>query len=265
MAFYKRFEIDLPLESAHRRFVNRCKNIIWANISPPYLRSSSVLDRAVMQATANAIGIRYDNRAVVDHYVTEDDLLGCLQAIEAVIPILRDALPGMDYDSIISELIAGSETDLSLAWDGTRFLLTGAQVLDEKLVAEQLEWLQAAGYSTVREAFGRGLKHLLQGREDPAQLSDAITDSCEALEAMAKVVTGNDRDLSSNRDLLVKRIGASEDHRSLLKAYLKYANNYRHAGKRSGRAPVSLAAAEFFAYATGAFLRLCIETLKEDS
>ena len=81
----------------------------------------------------------------------------------------------------------------------------------------------------------------------------------EALEALAKVETGRDKDLSANAELFVKAVKASVPYKNLLKQYIEYANNFRHAvGKSAGRPNLSAREVESFMYLTGLFIRLAI-------
>jgi sulfur transfer protein SufE len=81
----------------------------------------------------------------------------------------------------------------------------------------------------------------------------------EALEALAKVVTGRDKDLSANRELFLSKVKASEGYKGILKEYIEYANNFRHAPKQGQEKPnVSVNECESFVYLTGLFIRLAI-------
>jgi hypothetical protein len=93
-------------------------------------------------------------------------------------------------DSDIVEIIHLSEVDLGISWQRGVFLKKGAQILDEKLVNESLRWLADARYKTVLVPFQKGLSHLLEGTKDSQRFGDTVTDMYEALEAMAKIVTG---------------------------------------------------------------------------
>ena len=82
----------------------------------------------------------------------------------------------------------------------------------------------------------------------------------EALEAMGKITTGRDIDLSSNAEAFIKSIDASAGYREVIKPYIKYANEYfRHATSDAHPKPqISIREAESFVYLTGVFLRLAI-------
>ncbi len=109
--------------------------------------------------------------------------------------------------------------------------------------------------------FSKGLQHLLESDKRPELGSDVITDMYEALEALAKVVTGRStRDLSANAELFLSTLGVSDGYRSILKEYIKYANDFRHAleeGKVRSAPPAR--EVESFVYLTGLFIRLAVQ------
>ena len=82
----------------------------------------------------------------------------------------------------------------------------------------------------------------------------------EALEALGKIVTNRDKDLSANAELFLKKLGVSEAYKKLLKEYISYANKFRHAADTSVPKPnLSTAEVESFIYLTGVFVRLAIQ------
>jgi len=82
----------------------------------------------------------------------------------------------------------------------------------------------------------------------------------EALEALAKIVTGRDKDLSANAESFLKNLSISEPYKKLPKEYISYANNFRHAAATNAKKPnLSMAEVESFTYLTGVFIRLAIE------
>jgi hypothetical protein len=146
-----------------------------------------------------------------------------------------------------------------------RFLRKGATLLDEKLVNEQLRWLSDKKYESVLNAFSKGLEHFLHAEKRLELLSDVITDMYEALEALSKIVTGRDKDLSANAELLIKKLRVSKSYKNILKDYISYANGFRHAQKEGRERPrISIREVESFIYLTGLFIRLATQTQAEN-
>ena len=98
---------------------------------------------------------------------------------------------GPEFRQIIQEILDASEVDLGIRWDVGRFLPSGARLLDDRLINDTLGFLRSAGHGAVLDPFAKGLSHLLPASKRPEVLPDVITDMYEALEAMAKIVTGS--------------------------------------------------------------------------
>lgn len=95
----------------------------------------------------------------------------------------------------------------------------------------------------------------------PELLSDVITDAYEALEALAKIVTGREsKDLSGNAELFIKKLGVSENYKKMLKEYISLANEFRHAAQEGKEKPkLTIPEVESFIYLTGLFIRLATQ------
>jgi hypothetical protein len=104
------------------------------------------------------------------------------------------------------------------------------------------------------------LRHFLEVEKRPEVLSDVITDTYEALEALAKIITGRpNNDLSANAESFIKAVKASDAYKSMLKEYIDYANRFRHSPRPARPRPsLSVPEVESFVYLTGIFIRLAI-------
>jgi len=167
-----------------------------------------------------------------------------------------------EFTRQLESIISQTETDLGIRWGDGSFLPSGAKLLDEALVNDNLRWLSQPPYHNALAPFQKGLSGFLQAQRDPSKLTDAVRDMYEALEAMAKVITGKaNRDLSANRQLFVSKLGLSQHYAKMLNDYIDYANEFRH-GVESGspRIPPTPQEVEGFIYATGLFLRLALQS-----
>ncbi|TET22940.1 MAG: hypothetical protein E3J71_04200 [Candidatus Stahlbacteria bacterium] len=165
----------------------------------------------------------------------------------------------------VEKTIKHSKIDLGVRFDAKEgvFCLSGAKLLDERLVNDELRWLSENQYTKVYEPFEKGLRFLLESKNAPKKLGDVVTDLYEALEAFAKIVCGNDRDLSGNRDRFISTLDLNPYYQKMLKEYINYANEFRHAEKQHKPRPdLYYTEAEAFVYLTGLFIRLGIEKLK---
>jgi hypothetical protein len=253
-SFVERFAIDTTTADARARFVNRVRNEIYrAQLKP----LSNNEQWAVGRHVATKLGI--EHTGYTDTMVGRE-FLDNVAAIEAI----YDAVSTYDQRQLsarVQQLLTMAETDLGVTWRDGRFYPSGAKLLDEALANDPLRWLRAAGHQTVVTPFEKGLRHLVDAPKRPELTTDVVTDMYEALEALAKIVTGRpEKDLSANRELFLARVKASEEYKRIMREYIEYANNFRHAATKAPKPHVSLAEAESFTYLTGLFLRLAMSS-----
>lgn len=259
MNFSQRFNIKIDLEEAQTWFMNRIANTVFDDVC--YTRADS---EEIERFVATKMGERCDEGADLDALV-DDDFYKLLRIVEAV-------YEGVEKDArkVITELvdyaIAESELDLGIRWNDGVFTRKGAKLLDDSLVNEDLHWLRESGYENVRKPFEKALGHLLESTKHPEVLSDAVTDAYEAMEALVKTVCGNKKDLSGNREQFLSKINASKEFKGLLKQYVEFGNDFRHAADPETLKPtLSASEVEFFIYMTGAFIRMVKESRVEQS
>lgn len=268
--FYKRFNVEVGLDEARRRFIERVRTLTWSLINNSY-----VLEHKDMNALLQAINFRLGERHQSVHYPSElmdqwdafvgDDFSKCLNMIEAVHAGLANQRFSPDtvasFVEGVTTALQNSEFDLEISWDGKTFTRRGAKLLDEKLVNEPLEWLRDPKYRNVLVPFEKGLKHWMEGHKNPERYGDVITDVYEAVEALAKLVTGRDADLSTNREKFASLVKLPEAYNKMLKEYIGFGCEYRHSpGKSKPRTYPSERDTEAFIYMTGVFLRLGVQT-----
>lgn len=254
-SFHERFDIEVGADEAKQRFLNRASNIIFYR----FMIGNLSLDvrRALLEEAASALGKIYDYNKGYSDYIA-GDFHSCLQVLETVYQALEGTNVEHDLSSRIEQVVHQSEIDLGIRWQPPVFVPAGARLLDERLVNDPLRWLSAPEYRTVYEPFQKGLSHFVESQKRAQLLADVITDMYEAL---AKIVTGRmGRDPSANREAFISRVGASDHYKKLLKEYVAYANEFRHAEREAGTRPVpSRAEAESFMYLTGIFIRLAVQ------
>lgn len=258
-SFYQRFNIEIGLEAVQGRFVNRVYNTM-----PVLFKAAQGNDRRLSWKLANTLGILYEDEDSLEQFLS-DDLYQCIRALEAFYKVI----PGYyksDFDERIKTILSLTEVDLGIRWRDGVFWRSGAELLDEALVNENLKWLSNPKYIDILTAFEKGLRHFIEAQKQPEKLSDVITDIYEALEALAKIVTGKDKDLSGNAELFISELKLSGHYSEMLKAHVSYANEYRHAPRqgRKRRAPLPNEV-EAFVYTTGLFIRLAMQQLNREA
>lgn len=254
--FYRRFDLSIDLDEVQRRFVNRAKNVIFEMfLDKHYPHDNYQIKRRI----ATKLGEEVHPYKPIREYIG-DDFHKCLESIEAIAYPIYAGPHRKEFDQYVNSLLLQSEVDLEIHWEKGKFLRSGAKLLDDELVNKALHWLSHRKYETILAPFSKGLEHFLHSKQRPEFLPDVITDMYEALEALAKIITGRqDRDLSANRELFLKQVKASDAYKVILKDYIDYANNFRHALKEGEKRPtLSEGEVESFVYLTGIFIRLAI-------
>jgi hypothetical protein len=259
--FHERFKVPVDMEESRRRFINRALNIVFEKF---LFDSFTTNERSYINlAVLTFLGDRASHTDIpLAELVGDKDYYRLLQAIEAFYEILTNPEHKDALSVIVTNIIEDSEIDLGIAWHKGHFHPGGAKFLDDGLVNDPLDWMRGHDLGAVVQPFEKALGHLMRARKQPELLGDVLTDAYEALEAMAKAVTGRDVDLSANHEAFVKKVRASEEYRRLLKEYVGYGCRFRHAPSESRPRPVaSYSEVESFLYLTGVFIRLAMSGL----
>lgn len=261
--FHIRFGIDVGEEEARRRFINRSINEIFGKFLTNLYDNYEIRGRIFTRLGE----INTTDFAALYKYLI-DDFFKNLQAIEALYDSLYDnpqsfisySSEKRRLDQLVQNLLVLSEVDLGIRWEKGHFLHSRAEFLDRALIDDPLRWLRLKPeYQIVITPFEKSLRHLVQAKNRPEVYQDVIRDAYEALEALSIIITGRpDKDLSANKDLLIKKLGLGERHKRLLKEYINYANEYRHAVDQP-RTTIAGSEAESFVYLTGWFIRFAVE------
>lgn len=259
--FYQRFNIEVGIDEARKRFTNRVINRVEQYLKGFVQYRAFGYYRKAMCNAANRLGIQYvDSHMLRDYFGNK--FYECLIALEAIYEVFaaENTSEAEELSNAIQYAISFSETDLGIEWRDGVFGTSGAKLLDEALVNENLEWLADKGYQDVLVPFEKGLRHFLEAMQKPERLGDTVTDVYEAVEALAKRVTGRDRDLSANAELFISKLKLSEYYKKMLKDYIVYASDYRHAAKLGkGKKPLLRNEVEAFIYTSGLYIRLAVQ------
>ena len=257
MKFTERFDIDIDLEKARRRFVNRVYNRAYLSF---FLDLNDNERYRIHKEIISAMGGKYQFHKNLSYQIG-DDYHRNLQALEVLYNSLGDSYYRNKANKLIVSLLDESEVNLGVRWENGRFIKSGAKILDDKLVNDGLHWLRHSAYTSVLNPFEKGIEHFLYSEKRPEFLSDVITDMYESLEALSKIVTNRpNKDLSSNRELFISKVKASSGYKKLLAEYINYANEFRHATEEGKTKPsLNPAEVESFIYLTGVFIRLAMQ------
>ena len=255
MNFTDRFDLLISTDEARQRFRNRVLNEVFHPIE-----SNAAFCERVRKACATKLGMVYVHGKQIGGYYTQN-FYNTLACVEAIYEMKLTIFNQEKLARVIEDLVSQAETDIGVQWTDGIFHRKGAALLDDRLIKDPLSWLRIHSVDSVLEPFEKALKHFLDSATDPSLLTDVITDAYEALEAVSRLVTGQSRDLSANREKMIKALKAPAELSMLLQTYISFAQNFRHAAKEKARKPVLRPEdVEFYLYVTGAFIRLSIET-----
>jgi hypothetical protein len=149
--FHLRFDIQVPIEEARRRFINRIENGVLKLIQvidedSRKFRSSNPLD-GLMIDVEWALGDPHPTHVSSPGVFIEvwrerinNDFSRCLRAVEKLHEIISAQFPNGSsvVTGIITASIAQAETDIGISWQDRFFSKKGVELLDEKLVNESL-------------------------------------------------------------------------------------------------------------------------------
>lgn len=267
--FSERFNIQVGLEEAKARFVNRVLNAIDSEFGGlarehPY----PYRYRQEMEHVASALGMEASGASPLN-YCTGNDFARLLAALEAFYEALGkykrlDHWERTNLDNVIQLALSVSEVELGVVWNDGKFWPSGAGILHEKLVSEPLKWLANPKYEGVLEPFQKGLRHYKEASNDPTKLKDAVIQMYEALEALARIVNNNNANLKANAERFVNNLKLSPSYAEMLKQWCEYIHSYRHAVKiGEKRIPPKHSEAEASIYITGLFVRLATQRLAD--
>lgn len=151
--FHERFNIDIGLDEARRRFVNRANNVILYDLRGGclHLRGSGPAER-LERFVCSKLGEPWNGFGCLSG-VLGNDFNMHVRALEALYehPETRSST-----DLAVKGILADSELDLGIRWDNGHFLPSGAPVLDEKLVNDVLGCLAPKEYEGGTEALSKG-------------------------------------------------------------------------------------------------------------
>lgn len=264
--FHQRFNVQVYRKEVEKRFINRIINMSRSylpELECRYNRADFINQTLII--VASALGESYHPTKYFSEYIG-DDYFRCLLAVETLYGVLkndsRHSIEAENMDKVIKYAVSASEIDLGIKYENGMFYPSGAKLLDDALINENLKWLSDQGYAGVLEPFEKGLRHFLEARKQPEKLADTVTDMYEALEAMARIATGMNKELSANKEKFISVLELSNHYKNMLNDYIDYGCEYRHAVKPGEkRKPAKRNEVEAFFYTTGLFIRLAIQQL----
>jgi len=259
--FNKIFGIQESEEEEKRKFVQRINQTIFNKIEDDH--SYEKIFRTIcywLGENAND-RIRGANRYNVGvgiiipslRSISGDDFLLTLKILVLLYQYFDRNTEWQEYiSSWIEDALSNALLDLGVRWKNGMFYPSGAKELDEKLIEDPLDWLET--YPDEKRDFFNALKNYTSKKYDAV-----VIDCYLVVEGLARKVLKNKKTLENNREVLLKKIGLSQEWKAFLNNYINYANELkRHAGNK--RHSINPSEVEAFLYFTGLLVRLIVES-----
>lgn len=156
-----------------------------------------------------------------------------------------------NFEERMERIMLLSGAQVGVFWKDGKFYPAGALELDEALIKDTLEWLEA--YPKVKKQFEVALKHYEGSLQDISAGKDALTNAYTSMEYLAQQVLENSKNFEKNSDEFVRKIKLPTEYGNIIHYYKQLAHEYgsRHAGSDPKHEEV-----EAFIYMTGLLLRL---------
>lgn len=258
-SIYQKLGLSINLENSQKMFIDRINNLLF------YSKS---FNNDYFQI--NNLYFQFCNEAMIKYveyldlkFVFEQtkDFQQYLINLQILLKILLDKNKN-EYDILIS-LIKSTLDDIpynlgySLKKIKNDFYIIplSCQILDKDIVEDVLNFIDSPEKLLIYKPYAKGLKEFLESKNNNEKSKNVIRDMYESLEALAKFICKNGKDLSSNCELFIKTIKVNDYYKKILKNYIDFSNEYRHPPKKPGN-QLTEKEIESFIYFTGIFIRL---------
>ena len=145
---------------------------------------------------------------------------------------------------------------LKIYWYEGRFYPEGAEELDEKLVKDNLTWLEEC--PRVKEIFRNALDHYSQIKKEPIKGKDAISNSFQAVESLSRVFINTDKSFDNVFNELTEKLGLISQWKNIFNYYKEISKEFgRHSGRNKDFIPKEQDV-EAFIYLSGLIMRLIL-------
>jgi len=266
--FYNRFGLKTSLAGAENRFMKRVDVTVFTHYTLHTSYTESLqLGANFLRWLSKEIGEDFNRFTNITNYnrydvsrnfnwqvLVQDNITRYLLIIEYIykyVSLFCDNNQISYLNKTILDLLDRAEIDLGFFWKDGKFYPAGSKFLDKELVEEALDWLK--DFPEEKTDFQNALKAHLEKRNN-----DAIGDCYNCVEGITRKILKNTKVLDNNKEELVTKLGFSQEWKSLVINFIKYANEYkRHASNTRHKANPD--EVEAFLYMTGLITRMCLK------
>lgn len=259
----KRFKIDLDYDKVLEKFFTRM-GYIFDRLN----LSDSKIEMFCYELGINLKINQYNNSLYsIEYYFKNIDLNEYFLRLQLLLNLLYDPdYESADYTTLkngIENCFLKSELDLTFRIKKSRkqaiqIFPKGARLLDEKLVDDNLDWLEGGEFTEIYTPFDKGLKEYTA-----KDLENAITQIYKAVENTAKMVCGNNTNLKRNKNTFITKLNLEKNWKQILHYYIEYANDIARHSK--GKTKLNKEEVEAFIYLSGIIIRLAKEKIEVEN
>lgn len=260
----KKLGMESNLKHSEEYFINRINNIIFH--TGEIFFNWDQIEEITTEFRVNA-GVKYYQGVYLNFYFESQkpldlDFKNYLLNLQILLNILS-----IEQSEILSKHIvnAFNLAPVDLGYniqkinDEYILLVSGSKLLDEKLIDDILNILNSLDKMNIFKPYEKGLKEFLESRSNKEKQKNVVRDMYESLEALAKYICNNGKDLSANRDLFLSKIKVNDFYKKILGTYIDFSNKeFRHSPKKD-IIELTEKEVESFIYFTGIFIRLALK------
>ncbi len=265
-SFNKNFGIGANINEEENKFVQRINQTVFYTLQKNYYKNGY---KDLFISICYRLGINglemVDklNRRNFSDSIRVPDIINItrndyMETLKVLVLLYNDSSKEqkISISSSIELALSQSAIDLGIRWKDGMFYPSGAKELDEKLINDNLEWLEK--YPETRTMYSAALSRFNISLTDPSARKDAITNAYSAIESLSRVLLNNKKNFEANSNEVVDKLGLPKEYKSIVHYYKQIAHEYssRHAGSE-----FSHEEAEAFIYMTGILIRLIINKI----
>jgi hypothetical protein len=263
--FKKAFGIESNKESEQKKFVVRVEETIFGYLRQRYgygnVFKAVCYDLGISSSDLYAEANRHNFGATeIDpalNRISRGDFSRTMLVLVAVYE-RSSATERQEISARIELALLRAEVDIGARWIDGMFYPSGANELDEKLIDDNLTWLDA--YPTTRKFYRAALDYFGSSISDPQARKDVLTNAYASVEHFTKQVLGNEKNFENNSNELVTKLSLPKEYLNIFHYYKQIAHGYasRHG---TDAEPLPHPETEAFVYMTGLILRLSVQKL----
>ena len=253
----KKLGIESNLDFSEKYFINRINNIIFH--TNEIFIDWDILNKLNIEFIVDA-GLKYSRALSVDFYFeSQKDFKTYLLYLQILINRLSLS-QAKKLSKHIDDAFNLASLDLGYNIKNINgeyiLMISGSKLLDDKLIDDVLNILNADDKNMILNPYKKGLKEFFESKNDKSKLKNVVRDIYESIESLAKYICKNDKDLTANKELFINKINANYYYKENLKHFIDYSNEFRHPPKKN--IELIPKEVEAYIYMSGIFIRLAL-------